>query len=65
MIPSITAIALLKDVLLAVYIGILVAVAVYGFHRYILVYLYLKHKKDGYEPKARFDTLPRVTVSLT
>jgi len=64
MMPSITAIALLKDVVLAVYIGILVAVAVYGFHRYILVYLYLKHKKDGYEPQARFDTLPRVTVQL-
>src|SRR3954463_9683118 len=56
--------ALLKDGALAVYIGILVAVAFYGMHRYILVYLYLKHKKDGYEPKTRFTSLPRVTVQL-
>src|SRR3954463_10301859 len=56
--------ALLKDGALAVYIGILVAVAFYGMHRYILVYLYMKHKKDGYEPKARFTDLPRVTVQL-
>jgi cellulose synthase/poly-beta-1,6-N-acetylglucosamine synthase-like glycosyltransferase len=55
---------MLKDAVLAVYIGILVAVALYGFHRYILLYLYLKHKKDGYEPKSRFIALPRVTVQL-
>src|SRR4051795_1143605 len=55
---------LLKDLALSVYIGILVAVAFYGMHRYILVYLYMKHKKDGYEPKARFENLPRVTVQL-
>src|SRR5437762_10061795 len=56
--------ALLKDAILAIYIGILVAVAFYGFHRYILVYLYLKHKKDVYEPKGKFIDLPRVTVQL-
>src|SRR5437588_12642075 len=55
---------LLKNLALAVYIGILVAVAFYGMHRYILVYLYVKHKKDGYQPKARFQALPRVTVQL-
>src|SRR5437763_1794631 len=47
-----------------IYISILCAVAFYGFHRYILVYLYVKHKKDGYEPKSRFNDLPRVTVQL-
>jgi cellulose synthase/poly-beta-1,6-N-acetylglucosamine synthase-like glycosyltransferase len=56
--------AILKDGALAVYIGILVAVAFYGFHRYILVYLYLKHKKNIYQPKGKFDALPRVTVQL-
>src|SRR3954471_7392228 len=61
---TLAATALLKDGALAVYIGILVAVAFYGFHRYILVYLYLKHKKDIYEPKGKFDALPRVTVQL-
>ncbi len=46
------------------YVVILCTVAVYGFHRYVLVYLYLKHKHDGYQPKERFNVLPRVTVQL-
>src|SRR5688572_2895249 len=52
--------------LVGVYIGALVAVAAYGFHRYVLVYLYLKHRDETYQPKARFpkDQLPRVTVQL-
>ena len=54
----------LKDAFLTVYIGILVAVAFYGFHRYILVYLYLKHRRDVYAPKGKFIALPRVTVQL-
>jgi cellulose synthase/poly-beta-1,6-N-acetylglucosamine synthase-like glycosyltransferase len=54
----------LKDPFLAVYIGILVAVALYGFHRYILVYLYLKHRRDVYEPKGKYTALPRITVQL-
>jgi len=46
------------------YFCILCTVALYGFHRYLLVYLYLKHKHDGYKPSKRFDELPRVTVQL-
>jgi cellulose synthase/poly-beta-1,6-N-acetylglucosamine synthase-like glycosyltransferase len=46
------------------YVVILGIVAVYGFHRYALVYLYLKYKHDGYLPKSRFDVLPKVTVQL-
>ena len=56
--------ALLKDLLVFAYIGVLVMVALYGFHRYVLVYLYVKHRHNGYQPKARFDSLPRVTVQL-
>src|SRR5476649_1712015 len=47
-----------------VYLGILGVIAIYGFHRYVLVYLYVKHRHDGYIPVGRFDELPRVTVQL-
>ena len=43
---------------------ILIAIAVYGLHRYVLVYLYLKHRHNGYQPKGKFDDLPHVTVQL-
>lgn len=54
----------LKEAVTIGYITVLCTIAVYGFHRYLLVYLYLKHKHDGYVPAKRFDTLPRVTVQL-
>ena len=51
--------------LLIPYFIVLVLLAGYGFHRYILVYLYYKHKKNRTtEPVARFAELPRVTVQL-
>jgi len=50
--------------LVAWYLGTLCAVALYGFHRYILVYLYIKHRHNIYQPKGCFDDLPRVTVQL-
>jgi cellulose synthase/poly-beta-1,6-N-acetylglucosamine synthase-like glycosyltransferase len=46
------------------YMGILLAVAVYGVHRYVLVYLYLKHRHNTYQPKGCFIDLPNVTVQL-
>src|SRR5437870_9157125 len=57
---------ILRSLLLVIYIGTLVAVAVYGFHRYVLVFLYLKHRNHGYQPKATFPAgqLPKVTIQL-
>ncbi len=55
---------LLRHGLVGFYVAVLAAVAFYGFHRYILVYLYLKHRHDGYMPKGSFAELPRVTVQL-
>src|SRR5436305_7252620 len=55
---------LFKYLFIAVYLFILVTVAVYGFHRYVLVYLYLKHRKNAYQPKEHFEQLPRVTIQL-
>jgi cellulose synthase/poly-beta-1,6-N-acetylglucosamine synthase-like glycosyltransferase len=46
------------------YLGILVAISIYGFHRYVLLYLYLKHRNDIYVPKGPFKQLPRITVQL-
>src|SRR6202165_3830665 len=51
--------------LLIPYFVVLVLLASYGLHRYILVYLYYKHRdKRTTEPAALFDDLPRVTVQL-
>ena len=51
--------------LLIPYFIVLIVLAMYGGHRYWLVYLYYKNKKNKTtEPLARFDDLPRVTVQL-
>jgi cellulose synthase/poly-beta-1,6-N-acetylglucosamine synthase-like glycosyltransferase len=51
--------------LLIPYFIVLVLLAGYGIHRYILVYLYYKHKeKRTTAPAAVFEELPRVTVQL-
>ena len=51
--------------LLIPYFIVLTLLAGYGVHRYILVYLYYKHRKNRTtEPAAYFDELPRITVQL-
>ncbi len=51
--------------LLIPYFIVLILLASYGAHRYVLVYLYYKNKKNRTtEPLARFSELPRVTVQL-
>jgi cellulose synthase/poly-beta-1,6-N-acetylglucosamine synthase-like glycosyltransferase len=49
---------------LATYFFVLVILAVYGWHRYYLVYLYMKHKDRHPVPPGSFDILPPVTVQL-
>jgi cellulose synthase/poly-beta-1,6-N-acetylglucosamine synthase-like glycosyltransferase len=46
------------------YLAILTILAIYGIHRYHLVYLYLKHKDKVAQPKAKLETKPRVTIQL-
>jgi cellulose synthase/poly-beta-1,6-N-acetylglucosamine synthase-like glycosyltransferase len=53
-----------SNALIWVYLGILMVLAMYGFHRSILVYLYYRHKGERPSPKGRFEELPRVTVQL-
>ena len=51
--------------LLIPYFIVLVLLAGYGMHRYVLVYLYYKNKENRTtEPAACFEELPRVTVQL-
>src|SRR5438270_10598304 len=51
--------------LLIPYFVVLVLLASYGIHRYTLVYLYYKNKKNRTtEPAQRFSEMPRVTVQL-
>jgi cellulose synthase/poly-beta-1,6-N-acetylglucosamine synthase-like glycosyltransferase len=51
--------------LLIPYFIVLIILAAYGAHRYWLVYLYYKHKKNKTtEPAAHFDDFPRITVQL-
>src|SRR5579862_1633267 len=51
--------------LLVPYFIVLILLAGYGMHRYILVYLYYKHRKNRTtEPAAHFSELPRITVQL-
>jgi cellulose synthase/poly-beta-1,6-N-acetylglucosamine synthase-like glycosyltransferase len=51
--------------LLIPYFIVLILLASYGAHRYVLVYLYYKNRKNKVtEPAARFAELPRVTVQL-
>lgn len=51
--------------LLIPYFVVLILLATYGIHRYALVYLYYKNKKNRTtEPEQKFSELPRVTVQL-
>ena len=51
--------------LLIPYFILLVILAAYGFHRYQLVWMYYRNKKNKTTtPKFRFSLLPRVTIQL-
>ena len=53
-----------ETLILASYFFVLLILAVYGWHRYYLVYIYMKHKHEQPVPKASFETLPVVTIQL-
>jgi cellulose synthase/poly-beta-1,6-N-acetylglucosamine synthase-like glycosyltransferase len=51
--------------LLIPYFIVLFILASYGLHRYQLVWMYYKHRRNKVtEPKSRFGQLPRVTIQL-
>ncbi len=57
---------LAENLLITAYLVVLVTLALYGFHRSTLVYLYYRYKHRRPQPKTRFADadLPTVTVQL-
>ena len=49
---------------MSVYTIVLVMVCLYGLHRYMLVFLYYRHRMKVPKPAGRFEDLPRVTIQL-
>jgi cellulose synthase/poly-beta-1,6-N-acetylglucosamine synthase-like glycosyltransferase len=54
----------LETLILVTYFFVLSILAIYGWHRYYLVYLYMKHKGNAPVPLPELVNLPRVTVQL-
>ena len=51
--------------LLAPYFIVMIVLAMYGLHRYTLVWLYYHNRKNAtHEPTSHFEQLPRVTIQL-
>ena len=46
------------------YLSVLIVLSAYGIHRYFIIYLFLKHRKQPVLPGGHFDDLPKVTVQL-
>ncbi len=49
---------------LTIYFSVLIVMAIYGLHRYHLVYLYTRYKNNVPKPKGEFEVFPRITVQL-
>jgi cellulose synthase/poly-beta-1,6-N-acetylglucosamine synthase-like glycosyltransferase len=47
-----------------VYFAVLGILCLYGFHRYLMVYLYYRHARRAPQVERTFEDLPRVTVQL-
>ena len=54
----------LAHVAIIAYLAVLTLICIYGAHRYFLVLLYYRVRRNRPQPKATFDELPRVTVQL-
>ncbi len=52
------------ELLLAAYFAVLLTLALFGLHRYRMVYLYFRHRARKPEPPGRLQSFPRVTVQL-
>jgi len=53
-----------ETLILATYFFVLVILAVYGWHRYYLVYLYMKNKGRIPVPAGKLEAWPPVTIQL-
>ncbi len=55
---------ILSIVWFTIYTFVTVALALYGFHRLVIIYLYLKHSRNKPSPAQTFTELPLVTIQL-
>src|SRR5205085_8938533 len=46
------------------YMSVLIGLSAYGVHRYVIIYLFLKHRKQAAVPASHFEQLPKVTMQL-
>src|SRR5438105_9567487 len=46
------------------YMSVLIGLSAYGIHRYVIIYLFLKHRKRATEPAGHCEQLPKVTMQL-
>ncbi len=53
-----------ETLILVLYFFVLSILAIYGWHRYYLVYVYLKNKHRAPKPLPPLETLPPVTIQL-
>src|SRR5512144_2949665 len=49
---------------LTAYFFVLIVLAIYGWHRYYLVYLYMRNRDKEPKPGPALDPLPQVTIQL-
>src|SRR5438270_4525003 len=54
----------ISGVVLGTYLGVLLVLALYGFHRSSLVWMYYRNRRNRPKPAGRFSELPAVTVQL-
>ena len=47
-----------------IYFTVLAGLSCYGLHRYLMIFLYYKYRKQKILPTGQFSVLPRVTVQL-
>src|SRR3954466_12318722 len=46
------------------YMSVLIGLSAYGIHRYVIIYLFLKHRKRSTVPAGHFEQLAKVTMQL-
>src|SRR5450432_536055 len=46
------------------YFTVLIGLSAYGVHRYVIIYLFLKNRRQAVVPTGHFEQLPKVTMQL-
>ena len=54
----------MRWLVLSLYFGCLLVLSAYGAHRWYLLWLYRRHRRDDLAPRQAFEELPRLTVQL-